>query len=187
MCRAAFGHVAVRTGSTNAARVQFIQINEYASMLGENFHEGMRDNLCGSGANDSFHNFGDKSGMSLAGNWVPTLNSNKSITIEWCVTAHHIGGYLEYYITRPDVDINIVALKQEHFTLFERIEHTVLIKDDAKEECTAGQYFRDVIDLPPRPDNRNYVILARWQRRVEADGSTEGFYNCIDMVNQIAK
>lgn len=187
MCKSAFYHVAGRWNSYDLARQQFIQINEYASLVGENFQEEMTENLCGAGADNATIPFGDKSGMSIAGRWMPTIIKEKSVEFEWCVTAHHVGGYLEYYITRPDVDVDATALRIEHFDLMEKVEHTVLIKDSATSDCPNGQYFRDLIDLPHRPNEKHYVVLARWQRRVSADGSTEGFYNCIDLKNRITK
>lgn len=182
MCKKAFDHVAQKYNDYDLARVQFVQMNEFASLVGEGFNTKMKDNLCGGGASDAYAQFGDKSGFSVPGKWFATVVEDENLLVEWCVTAHHIGGYLEYYITKEDVDVDSTPLLQSHFELLKREENTVLEKCHSTEACPAGQFFRSHIKLPIRPKDKQFVILARWQRRVEADGSTEGFYNCFDLV-----
>lgn len=178
MCRLAYQYVRSRG---NDGTVQFVQSMEFAAMAGSNYNDlshiknnVIPDTLCGAGAKGQ-NNFGDKSGMALAGNWQKSTLFNNKMDMIFCATAPHEPSFWQVFITKPTFDVATQVLTWNDLDMiYERFD--VDIELGIFNDCsTLTAYRLEDVTLPAR--SNPFIIYIRWQRQ---DPAGEGFYNCID-------
>ncbi|KAF2073666.1 hypothetical protein CYY_005016 [Polysphondylium violaceum] len=188
-CRAAYQHVATKTGSADAARYQFVQKNEY-SVLIPNYAAGysaltaaVPDSLCSAHAVNNAVQFGDKSGMSIPNNWllntitVPsTSTASKDVVFEFCATAAHNPSFWEFYVTNSGFNIQTSNLTWSDLTLIHSTGDNLPVTN-TNANCEASKAYKIPITLPAR--YQGATLLVRWQR---VDPVGECFINCSDFI-----
>nr|Q05894.1 RecName: Full=Spindolin; AltName: Full=Fusolin; AltName: Full=p50; Flags: Precursor [Heliothis armigera entomopoxvirus]AAA92858.1 fusolin [Heliothis armigera entomopoxvirus] len=199
MCRAAYQNVYNKVlnqyndpqEAATAAQYMFQQDNEYAALAGPDYtnlcnlqQNVVPNNLCAAGADDwDVVPFGDKSGMDLPGNWVPTVipldsnhQSSVALELEFCPTAVHDPSYYEVYITNSGFNVHTDNVVWGNLELI--FNDTVPLRPKSSTStCNANpNVYRFTVSIPVRP--AQFVLYVRWQR---IDPVGEGFYNCVDM------
>eukprot|EP01133_Synstelium_polycarpum_P016621 gene16621-19744_t len=186
-CSAAFQHVYQKSGA-GAARIQYVQNNEYAVMI-PNYPQGysaltaaVPNNLCSAHAINAGAGFGDKSGFSIPANWKPNVvnvasTSVQSQTIDfvWCATAAHDPSFWEFYVSKPGYNYATSMLTWDDVTLLHSEPNGIPVTMGKLEGCSADKYYQLALTVPARFDPA--TILVRWQR---IDAAGECFMNCID-------
>ncbi|KAN0028596.1 hypothetical protein ACTFIV_010442 [Dictyostelium citrinum] len=186
-CREAYQYVYDRNqGQQSSAVVQFTQINEYAVMIPDYdtgfdaLKNAVPSSLCSAGANNTYSNFGDKSGMSIASSWPFTElqcdSDNHMCTIDfyYCATAVHNPSYWEIYLSNG-YDPSSSELSWSDLELVAEIGN-VPPTSNTHTSCPSSSAYEFSANIPMRSSPS--TILIRWQRD---DPAGECFINCCDV------